>query len=100
MTSYQIMYWHDIPLQIRAGSRRDRVSRELPQRFQDAVDRAAMAASLTGTDDYLSEFFWAEPLERDGTPAEVVDAIIAELDDRYREIDWRRTAESIKAKRG
>ena len=43
MTTYQVLYWHDIPLQVRAGGRRDRASIELPIRFQEAVDNAAMA---------------------------------------------------------
>jgi hypothetical protein len=95
MTTYQIMYWHDIPLQVRAGGRRDRISVELPQRFQMAVDNAAMAAGLTGTDGYLSAFAWSEPQEREGAPAEVAAAVAAELDGRFSQIDWRKTAAEI-----
>ena len=87
MTTYQILYWHDIPVQVRAGGRRDRVSIELPQRFQEAVDSAAMATGLTGTDGYLSGFAWGEPQEREGTPAEVAAAVAAELDAQFMEID-------------
>ncbi len=68
MASYQILYWHDIPMQVRVGGRRDRVSIELPARFQEAVDSAAMASKLTGTDAYLEGFVWGEMQERDGTP--------------------------------
>ena len=96
MTTYQIMYWHDIPVQVRAGGRRDRVSRELPQRFQIAVDNAAMAAELTGTDAYLDGFHWREPQEREGTPAAVVEAVAAELEADYEWIDWRKTAANVK----
>jgi hypothetical protein len=92
MATYQIMYWHDIPLQVRAGGRRDRVSLELPQRFQIAVDNAAMAANVTGTDAYLHGFRWDEPQEREGTPAEVAAAVVAELDEQYSTIAWRETA--------
>ncbi len=100
MTTYQIMYWHDIPVQVRAGGRRDRASIELPQRFQAAVDNAAMAAGLTGTDGYLSGFAWAEPQERDGTPADVAAAVAAELDAQWADIDWRKTAETIRSATG
>lgn len=96
MTSYQIMYWHDIPVQVRAGGRKDRVSIELPQRFQVAVDAAAMAAAMTGTDAYLEGFKWSEPEERDGTPQEVADAVAAEIDAAHPEIDWRKTVASLK----
>jgi hypothetical protein len=92
MATFQIMYWHDIPLQVRAGGRRDRVSVELPERFQVAVDNAAMAANLTGTDAYLDGFRWSDPEEREGNPDEVAAAVAAELETRYDRIDWRATA--------
>lgn len=95
MTTYQILYWHDIPIQVRAGGRRDRVSRELPPRFQAAIDSAAMAAGLTGTDAYLDGFAWSEPQEREGSSEEVVAAVVAELDRQYETIDWRSTAVTI-----
>jgi len=96
MTSYHILYWHDIPVQVRAGGRRERVSVELPPRFSEAVDSAAMAAGLTGTDGYLSGFVWGEPQERDGAPAEVAAAVAAELDARHPTLDWRATANAIR----
>lgn len=91
------MYWHDIPVQVRAGGRRDRVSIELPKRFQLAVDNAAMAADLTGTDAYLDGFRWSETQERDGTPQEVAEAVAAELDAQFETIDWRKTAVSLRS---
>ena len=96
MASYQILYWHDIPLQVRAGGRRDRASRELPARFQVAVDNAAMAAGLTGTDAYLEMFSWGEIQEREGSPDEVAAAVAAELAQQYPTINWQKTAESLR----
>jgi hypothetical protein len=92
LAEYQILYWSDIPLQVRAGGRKDRASQELPARFQAAVDSAAMAANLAGTDDYLNEFTWSEPQLREGTPEEVVAAVVAELDARYPQVPWQKTA--------
>ena len=97
MTTYQIMYWHDIPVQVRAGGRRDRASVELSPRVQVAVDNAAMAAGLTGTDAYLAGFRWGEPAERDGTPADVAAAVAAELEAQHAGIDWRRTVAALQA---
>jgi hypothetical protein len=97
MATYQILYWHDIPMQVRAGRRRSRVSIELPQRFQVAVDNAAMAADVTGTDGYLDGFAWGETQERDGSPEEVATAVSNELIAKYPKIDWRKTAESLKS---
>lgn len=99
MASYQILYWFDIPVQVRSGGRRDRVSQELPPRFLEAVDKAALATRLTGTDGYLSQFHWSEMQERPGAPGDVVAAVVAELDATFPEVDWRATADQIKAAR-
>jgi len=55
-TRYQILYWRDIPAQVRAGARKDRISRPLSERFQAAIDAAAMVAGKSNTDDYLEEW--------------------------------------------
>lgn len=79
MTTYQILYWHDIPTQVRAREGRERASCPLPDRFMEAVDAAAMAARLTGTDAYMTGFQWSPPVERAGAPAEVAATVAAEL---------------------
>jgi hypothetical protein len=100
MASYQILYWHDIPAQVRAkGAGRDRVSVMLPQRFQEAIDNAAMSAGLIGSDEYSDAFRWSEPQEREGSAQEVASAVAAELEAQFPEIDWRATAVRIKAGR-
>jgi hypothetical protein len=99
MATYEILYWHDIPSQVRAkgANPRERVSVQLSQRFQDAIDAAAMAAKLIGTDDYLGMFRWGEVLERAGTPQEVAAAVAAEIEAQYPgEIDWRSTADELR----
>lgn len=95
MASYQILYWYDIPVQVRAGGRRDRVSEALPERFQEAVDAAAMKAKLTGSDAYTDGFLWGERLERDGSAEQVAKAVAAELAAQFEEINWRETAERL-----
>jgi hypothetical protein len=50
---YQILYWRDIPAQVRVRSGRQRVTRPLPARFQEAIDEAAMRGRATSTDEYL-----------------------------------------------
>ncbi|MDP3984652.1 MAG: virulence factor [Acidimicrobiia bacterium] len=51
-----IIRWRDIPAQVTAKRGRESAKRELPARFQVAIDRAAMFAGLFGTDEYLSEW--------------------------------------------
>ena len=48
--------WRDIPAQIVAKKKRKAHRVELPSRFQVAIDRTAMEAGSTGTDEYLAEW--------------------------------------------
>jgi len=51
-----VVWWRDIPAQVTAKRGRERAAAPLPERFQEAIDRAAMRAGLAGTDEYLSEW--------------------------------------------
>lgn len=51
-----VISWRDIPAQVVASRGRTKARIELPGRFQVAIDRAAMAAGLIGTDAYLEEW--------------------------------------------
>jgi hypothetical protein len=81
--SYQVVYWRDIPAQVKARAGRERAGCQLTDRFQAAIDQAAMRASLTGTDDYLSQWRTAPAVEREGPLAAVVAAVAAELEAAY-----------------
>ena len=61
MARRTIIYWRDIPAQVLVKAGRAAAKRQLGQRFQEAVDRAAMRAGLTGTDAYLTEWRRGEP---------------------------------------
>ena len=89
MAKYKILYWKGIPSQVRATDENGRVSRRLPQRFQEAIDEAAMALGKIGTDSYTNGFEWGEELERPGTAEESADVVATELDKKYPSIDWR-----------
>jgi hypothetical protein len=82
-TAYQILYWRDIPAQVKVRSGRARGGRELSERFQVYIDRAAMRAGLFNTDDYLNEWRTSAPLEREGEPEAVAEAVAAELEAAY-----------------
>jgi hypothetical protein len=81
--TYQIVYWRDIPAQIRLRSGRERFSHPLSQRFQEAIDMAAMRADATSTDDYLEEWRAGEAHSREGEPEQVAAALAAELEAAY-----------------
>jgi hypothetical protein len=97
MATYQILYWHDIPSQVRAKEGKNRHSVQLSPRFQEAIDNAAMLAGLIGSDEYTEAFKWGESLEREGDAELVALKIAAEIESRYAEIDWRATVEKIRA---
>jgi hypothetical protein len=84
MTEYQITYWQEIPSLVTAREgRRNRTSVELSQRFQIAIDEAAMRAGMTGTDAYLEQWRRTEWQPREGNPEEVAAAVAAELEREY-----------------
>ena len=59
------------------------VSRQLPEWFQQEIDRVAMEQGLTGSDAYLEQWSWGEAEEREGDVATVLDAVEAELVSRH-----------------
>jgi hypothetical protein len=80
MTRVQILYWQEIPSLLRATAEDEaQVSRQLPDWFQQEIDRVAMEQGLVGSDAYLEQWHWGEPEERDGAVNEVLDAVEAEL---------------------
>jgi hypothetical protein len=56
MAELIIVSWRDIPAQVIAKAGRQSAKRPLSERFQEAIDRAAMHAQLRETDAYLGEW--------------------------------------------
>lgn len=50
------VYWRDIPAQVIAKSGRKTAKIQLSQKFQEAIDMAAMRAGKGGTDEYLEDW--------------------------------------------
>ena len=85
MTRVQILYWQEIPSLLRAtAADGTQVSRQLPDWFQQEIDRVAMEQGLVGSDAYLGQWQWGEPEERDGAVNEVLDEVEADLLVRHR----------------
>ena len=51
-----ILYWRDIPSQVIVKQGRAAAKRELPKRFIEAIDAAAMRAGAAGTEAYLNDW--------------------------------------------
>ena len=82
-TTYQIVYWREIPAQVRLRTPLGRVSRPLSARFQEAIDAAAMRAQATSTDDYLEEWRTSEAQSREGDPELVAETVVDEIEAAY-----------------
>ena len=80
MAIYKILYWQEIPTQIKAEDDSDDVTVMLDGRFMAQVDILAARRGLQSADDYLAQWKWSEEEERDGSAQEVADALKAELE--------------------
>ncbi len=73
MAQITIVYWRDIPAQVIAKAGRKTAKRVLAERFEKAIDRAAMRSGARDTDAYLAEW-------RRGDPAPCGDDLEAEAE--------------------
>ncbi|WP_299963227.1 virulence factor [uncultured Roseobacter sp.] len=83
MPDVTIVYWRDIPAQVIVGKGRRGSKRPLPERFEQAIDRAAMKVGAAESDAYLSEWRKAAPFSVDGEPDAIADAQATRLDAEY-----------------
>lgn len=83
MPDVTIVYWRDIPAQVIVGKGRRGSKQPLEERFEQAIDRAAMKVGASDTDAYLAEWRKADPYEMAGDPAEIVAAEAARLEQEY-----------------
>ena len=83
MADVTIVYWRDIPAQVIVGKGRRAAKRVLPERFEQAIDRAAMKVGAGGSDAYLAEWRKAAPFAVEGEDAAVADAEVTRIDTEY-----------------
>ncbi len=82
MATYKILYWQEVPSQIKASDDVDEVTVPLPARFQERIDDLAQRRGLHGSDDYLAQWRWSDEEEREGTAEEVAQAVKEELESK------------------
>jgi len=83
MPEVTIVYWRDIPAQVIIGKGRRGTKMPLPERFEQAIDRAAMKVGAKDADAYLSEWRKAPPFEVEGDPTEIAAAQVKRLDTEF-----------------
>jgi Virulence factor len=86
MATYNILYWQEVPSQIKAEDDDEEVSLPLSSRFLVRIDQLAMQRGLQDADEYLAQWKWSEDEEREGSAREVAEAIQAELESKA---EWR-----------
>ncbi len=83
MPDVTIVYWRDIPAQIIVGKGRRGSKMQLNERFEQAIDRAAMKTGAAGTDEYLAEWRKAPAYEVAGEPEQVARAEAERIEAEY-----------------
>ena len=83
MAQVTIVYWRDMPAQIIVGAGRRGTKVKLSERFEQAIDRAAMASGAASTDDYLADWRKGEPYPVDGEDTTVAAAEAARIEAEY-----------------
>jgi len=80
MARYRIMYWKDIPQSFTVEGDGKTIKKELSQKVQNKIDAYAMVIGATSTTDYAKEYKRGQWIEREGTPEEITDALLTELE--------------------
>ena len=83
MAEVTIVYWRDIPAQVIVGKGRRGTKKILDERFEQAIDRAAMKVGAKDADAYLAEWRKADPISIEGEAAEIAEAEVQRLEQEY-----------------
>jgi hypothetical protein len=80
MAEYQVTYWREFPSMVVARNGEETVKISLANRFQEAIDEAAMRLDAADADAYLDGWVRSEWITADGEAAEVAERISADLE--------------------
>jgi methylmalonyl-CoA mutase cobalamin-binding domain/chain len=78
-SKYQILYWQDLPSQIKAWDDFDERKLDLPSPFPDRIDAAAQRLGLASGDAYIAQLRWGPELTKAGSPDQVLEFVLNEL---------------------
>ena len=83
MANLSVISWRDIPAQVIGRRGRETAKAQLPARFQEAIDRAAMRAGRGSSNAYLADWKRSAPRPCGEDIAAEVAAEAARLEARY-----------------
>ena len=85
MAKATVVYWRDIPAQVIVKAGRSNAKRVLPERFEKAIDQAAMQSKQRDTDSYLEHWRRGEPVECGDDLEAEADKLAQQIDDEFSE---------------
>lgn len=85
LTTYKILFWQEVPSQIKAEDEREEITVSLSPRFMERIDQLAAKRGLQGSDDYLAQWQWSDEQQREGAAPDVAEALRLELEAKA---DW------------
>lgn len=77
---FQILYWQDIPFEVKAWDDFDEVKISLPEKFAQRIDASAQQQGFISEAAYSAHLRWSETSERAGSPREVAETVRRELE--------------------
>lgn len=83
MPDVTIVYWRDIPAQVIVGKGRRGAKIQLPERFEQAIDRCAMKIGARDSDAYLAEWRKVSTGEVEGDQDEIAKATATRLEAEF-----------------
>lgn len=78
MVQVTVKYWRDIPSMVSMGRGRTAARAQLPERFEQAIDRCAMKIGAKDDDAYLAEWRNA-PLDVDQTDGDSAQDVVTRV---------------------
>ncbi len=87
MAKYCIYYWKHIPSSITVEGNGRTVKKQLSPKIQNAIDAYAMAEGLTSVKDYAAQWKRGKWIDREGSPEEVAESLLTELETEFAKIE-------------
>ena len=89
-----VVFWRDIPAQVVVRRGRETAKAKLSERFQEAVDRAAMRAGKGSSDLYLAEWKRSDPVPCGDDIEQEAAREARRIEERYSDEDLERLVRS------
>ncbi len=80
MTEVQVTSWREVPSIVTARDGDESVKISMPQRFQEAIDEAAMRAGASDADAYMQGWHRSDWTLMEGSVSQAAESVAAELE--------------------